>query len=605
MIFYDLSFKLPHKKKISNKATGIAWLIDNGYRTPDGIYIHFHKSSYSFKKLKKGLDKLKGRIRKISNNSSFVVRSAHPQEDALTESMAGKFRTIPNIGLEEIISAIDEVVVHSFKIFPKYPETGIIIQPQIKSKYAGILFTSNPITGLIKEGLVSITTGAGPHLVSGQITGNTYYVDDSVKLISGNHEIPKFILNKFPSYIKSLRNKYDYPADLEWVIDNDNQIWFLQIRPITGIGPDKNRLLKIGDQYKNGGDNEKNNIRYFAKRFDLKASQGWEVSLSTYSDQNDIMNLFADLHIDSLLSIVLTEPSLIQRKIYRKFCSKTNLLNRVYELINKFKSEYLKIKCTLLEIINPVFSGIIKMEKSNFIIELAKGHYIAKGITPLSNYLLDKDYKVQDKNEVVQDEFYILFETGPKKIKERQKNSFSSNQLKKIARSLKPLLEEFPCVLEFGIMANHDLILMGYTKEACRNDYIEFQSGIISPGIIKGVVIYPETSQLLKKSVDMHMLDFISITNENSRKGKFIIFAERPSLMLQIFIEEFGVGNIGFLFKELSLLNHFSIRLRELNIPALWWDSDITKYLNKEVVLDAQSAVLDKIKRIKEVKQND
>ena len=605
MIFYDLNFKLPHTKKISNKATGIAWLIDNGYRSPDGIYIHFYKSSYSLKKLKKGLDKLKGRIRKISNKRSFIVRSAHPQEDALTESMAGKFRTIPNIGLEEIISAIDEVVVHSFEIFPKYPETGIIIQPQIESKYAGILFTSNPITGLIKEGLISITTGAGANLVSGQITGNTYYVDDSVKLISGNHEIPKLILNKFPSYIKSLRNKYDYPADLEWVIDNDNQIWFLQIRPITGIGPDKNKLLKIGDQYKNGGDNEKNNIRYFAKRFDLKASQGWEVSLSTYSDQNDIMNLFTGLHIDGLLSLVLTEPSLIEQKVYRKFCSKNNLLNKVYELINKCKSEYLKVKFTILEIINPVFSGIIKMEKSNFIIELTKGHYIAKGITPLSNYLLDKDYKVQDKNEVVQDECYILSETGPKKIKERQKNSFSSNQLKKIAQSLKPLLEEFPCVLEFGIMANQDLILMGYTKEARRNDYIEFQSGIISPGIIKGVVIYPETSQLLKKSVDIHMLDFISITNENSRKRKFIIFAERPSLMLQIFIEEFGVGNIGFLFKELSLLNHFSIRLRELNIPALWWDSDITKYLNKEVVLDAQSAVLDKTKRVKEVKQND
>jgi rifampicin phosphotransferase len=279
MIFYDLSFKSLSKKNLSNKATGIAWLIDNGYRTPDGIYIHFHKSSYSFKKLKKGLDKLKGSIRKISNNRSFVVRSAHPQEDALTESMAGKFRTIPNIGLEEIISAINEVVVHSFEIFPKYPETGIIIQPQIESKYAGILFTSNPITGLMKEGLISITTGAGAHLVSGQITGNTYYVDDSVKLISGNHEIPKFILNKFPSYIKSLRNKYDYPADLEWVIDNDNQLWFLQIRPITGIGPDKNKLLKIGDQYKNGGDNEKNNIRYFAQRFESLSRMG---SLSKY-----------------------------------------------------------------------------------------------------------------------------------------------------------------------------------------------------------------------------------------------------------------------------------------------------------------------------------
>ena len=63
----------------------------------------------------------------------------------------------------------------------------------------------------------------------------------------------------------------------------------------------------------------------------------------------------------------------------------------------------------------------------------------------------------------------------------------------------------------------------------------------------------------------------------------------RSSLNLTSVIEKYGAGNIGFIFSELSTLSHFSIILRELGVPAIWLDHDISQYLNKDVLIDAHS----------------
>ena len=158
--------------------------------------------------------------------------------------------------------------------------------------------------------------------------------------------------------------------------------------------------------------------------------------------------------------------------------------------------------------------------------------------------------------------------------------------LKKIATIFRPILEEYPYIIEFGITEEDEVILLDYVEEKKTVSSDNVLTGIISPGSIKGTFIDSSLLDLENKSFDYHQKNQI-IENMDHKSGK-IFWALRPSLYLTALIEEHGSKNIGFVFKEFSLINHFCIILREFDIPAVWIEQDVSNLFGKEIILDAE-----------------
>lgn len=600
MLIRKISSLTNSKNVGTSKALGISWLIKNDYNAPDGLYIELKRESYSYEKL---FAQLGGRIKefcKMNESEYYIVRSSHTQEDGLINSMAGKFRTISNLQSDEVIQAINEVVSHSFASSPSESVTGIIIQCQIKSTVAGVLFTSNPINKKKKQAIVSVTNLDGASLMVGKDAGNTYSIDSNeVKLISGTQDISKKFFKDFVKYVESFRANYQLPADIEWVIDENETVWFVQIRPITGIGPESNAYFDLGKNFVDSINEEKNNIRYLAKRFGLYASKGRQLKLSTSSKENDISKLLIGFPSECFVSAILHQPSQLKGLAKRTFGTFNTLCEKISKILEYAKDDYLEIYITLLEIISPEFSGIIKKEDYTVMIDITKGHYLTKGVVASSSYVLDQLYNIVKKKEALQHEHFLVTENCQKKVREDVKLSFSQNQLGLIARSLVPLLDYFPCILEFGLMKDGKLLLMGYIKEKnTETTRFALETGVISEGLIKGVLVIDNEVLTKNNSFNSHF-GYLENCDDDTTNGNVIIYSTRASLDLKMYIEKYGANRIGFIFKEFSLLNHFCILLRELNIPALFVDNDLSEYLGKEIVLDAHFSVINSNERVR------
>ena len=220
-------------------------------------------------------------------NSDFVaVRSSASAEDLLEASFAGQYDTFLNL------KNYDQVLLHikrcyasiwtnraiSYRQKNKIPhdevEMATIVQKMVPAKSAGVLFTINPITSKKSEILIESNFGLAESIVSGRSSPDQFMVQktgksrkQSFKILNkriGNKMIaahPKQMenesgieyveltdeMNKQPSLsdkeviqlakVGAQIEKFfgGRPQDIEWAIDQNNNIFILQSRPITSL----------------------------------------------------------------------------------------------------------------------------------------------------------------------------------------------------------------------------------------------------------------------------------------------------------------------------------------------------------------------------------
>jgi hypothetical protein len=603
IIFYN--FTKCNKRDYGNKALGLLWLHNNGFKIPRSLCISIHRTSSNFlSDLDK--EKIKLHIIEHSKNATMIVRSSSLVEDTSTSSLAGYFMTIRNLtNPKSVMSAIEKIFRHAFIMKPELDTMGIIVQPQIYAKYSGVLFTSNPISWERNIGLLSAVHGSGHLLVSGKETGSEYILNPpNIELVNGKAIIPNNLLQLLATYCKEIRLKYKSPADIEWLIDESHKFYFLQIRPITGINTDINKLNTVGENYEDNVNNEKYNLRYQAKKLSIKVSNGWSLIISCESQSNDIERMLSSIRSNAdLFSLVLMKPPLSKGKVYRQFCTQNSLSQNLSTLIKKVKSNYLIVECIIKEILKPVYTGMISKTANGYQIEIARGHYLPKGVTKISHYSIDYYKNVIYSREIIQPYYYEISEKEPIKIEFGKKIEFTVEELSEIIRELDPLLCTLESVVEFGVMRNWDIIALDYVKDAIQPCPLERLNGIISKGKRTGVFV--KAKHILK---DHNSFDYHKKNHLDDRiigQKQVIIWSELPSLNLMNLIEMFGKDYIGFVFSEFSLLSHFSITLRELGVPAIWYNNDVEKFVSKEVIIDAETARLPMEKRLVVLKNKD
>lgn len=208
----------------------------------------------------------------------WAVRSSATTEDVAHASSAGLYRTHLALALAEIEHAIKDLWASLWEArVVSYltqrsqgvmPRMAVVIQPMIDAQAAGVAYSIHPVTKRRSQVMVSAVPGLAAPLVDGTVTPDQYVVDvtpegESVKirthllackvdcLFLSNTGLRRISLDNgaqsrssltdmqllsLAHTAKNIERAFGQPVDIEWAFDT-NQLWILQARPITTIGP--------------------------------------------------------------------------------------------------------------------------------------------------------------------------------------------------------------------------------------------------------------------------------------------------------------------------------------------------------------------------------
>jgi phosphoenolpyruvate synthase/pyruvate phosphate dikinase len=123
------------------------------------------------------------------NAASVAVRSSATLEDLPDLSFAGQQDTYLNIVREDDLvravidcwSSLWSARAIGYRMVNHISQDGaglaVVVQEMVQSEVSGVLFTANPLTGLLSESVIDATFGLGEALVSGQVEPDHFVVN--------------------------------------------------------------------------------------------------------------------------------------------------------------------------------------------------------------------------------------------------------------------------------------------------------------------------------------------------------------------------------------------------------------------------------------------
>jgi len=176
----------------------------------------------------------------------LAVRSSAEGEDGASLSFAGQYNTYLNLSSEpEVVEAIEKCFAsqkqESVKSYKEnlsingFSGMNVIVQEMIDTRASGVLFTADPVNNRHDKLSMTITKGVGEKLMSGQVDGEQFDFFKEDKQLPESKIIDKHTFELIVEQAKDIEIKFGQAADLEWAIDGENQIWWLQLRPITKL----------------------------------------------------------------------------------------------------------------------------------------------------------------------------------------------------------------------------------------------------------------------------------------------------------------------------------------------------------------------------------
>jgi pyruvate,water dikinase len=205
-----------------------------------------------------------------------AVRSSATAEDTAESSFAGMNETFLNIrGADAVIDAVRRCWRSLFGARTIYyrgvngygqadMDIAVVVQLQLASTRAGVMFTVNPATGERGELVIEGSFGLGEAVVSGSVSPDRYVVDKATLAIRRREVHHKELIIEYAAeggtQTRSLSEQeavrpvltdeevvavaglgrriekhYGTPQDTEWAFDPAGELWMLQSRPITTL----------------------------------------------------------------------------------------------------------------------------------------------------------------------------------------------------------------------------------------------------------------------------------------------------------------------------------------------------------------------------------
>jgi phosphohistidine swiveling domain-containing protein len=231
------------------KAAGLVRLLSAGAKVPDGFALEataLPPDRWSQSNRSAFLAK----INNLLETSPVAIRSSALREDSSEKSFAGLFETVLGVeSAEEALAAAARCIAsgRSDRV-TKYAGTaepllvGLVVQRMVHATKAGVCFTRDP-SGKDSAAVIEAVEGLGDALVSGRTRPARWRAYRSGLGVwdCRSDELPAILCTAEAAEIASgsaaLEKDLGQPLDLEWAIDREGTLWWLQARPITTLRP--------------------------------------------------------------------------------------------------------------------------------------------------------------------------------------------------------------------------------------------------------------------------------------------------------------------------------------------------------------------------------
>ena len=233
-----------HARFVGGKAAGLSRLLGLGVSVPPGVVIPAPATTHmlapeNWCEIVEAWRALQAPV--------VIVRSSAVGEDSAEASFAGQLESIADVEhAHDLRQAVlkclasrgsDRVRAYERSRGHALGGLGIIIQQQIAASMSGVMFTRDP------EGrpgvLIEYCAGAGEALVAGRINPGRVLVDDEVQREADAEGVVMSdeTAHALAAEGRRIAEALGAPQDIEWTIDRQGRIWFVQARPITAILP--------------------------------------------------------------------------------------------------------------------------------------------------------------------------------------------------------------------------------------------------------------------------------------------------------------------------------------------------------------------------------
>jgi len=240
---YSLN-RIPNEKLnlVGGKAASLSAMIRNlKVRVPDGYAVT--AEAFENGRIKEdAMNELNALVSRLPKSQTYAVRSSAIGEDGLNRSYAGQYETLTDVKPEGIVDAVNYVISSSdSERVEEYKNSfdeeksgiGVVIQTFVKPEFAGVLFTSDVITGKDDNFVGNYVHGEGEQLVSGASNAEEFRIGVLQYSYEGNKEFEKYA-KTLRKYCIDIRKFYGVPMDIEWAV-SEGKVCILQSRPITTL----------------------------------------------------------------------------------------------------------------------------------------------------------------------------------------------------------------------------------------------------------------------------------------------------------------------------------------------------------------------------------
>lgn len=532
---------------------------------------------------------------KLADQISLAVRSSAQNEDSSAGSLAGHYSTV--LGRQTSETLPDAVVRVSTNTHDR-GAIPVLIQPLVRALVAGVAFSADPITLERNSPTISWTDGTAEDLVSGETSGTTIR-----PLSDGSDAAPwpcnSALLDELLEALTTLERELRAPVDVEWAVDQNDCLWFLQLRPVVVpkaacLHSSHESLIRSLPPQVSA--HSKLRLRDRCESHGVRLSDAIAV-VSTSMDQELCLPVGFPDPAASGVSVVLLHPTRVEGSVQREFASSNdvdvpfwvsecrrysirrypsdnNLHRTVQQLLNVgLRSHWLSC-VTVQEILDSPATGIVRQLGDAYVAEVAIGHFVPKGIVATTRIIFDAAGNVLDLHRVDQLSAYrivnghVVLETEVS-----QDLPFSIQQIVHALLAIIPVLNDYPAgALEFGLLDSVDRT-EAYVIDIAESDLAPvdqldaraLRAGIVSPGFATGTCVRIQNAQIAE--VDAHLHNHYSASRHSDNYAR-IFCADKASIDLLPMVRSAPPGS-GFVFRQASILSHLAVVLREAGLPAV------------------------------------
>lgn len=231
------------------KALGLAELIRLGVPVPPGFVIAHATGAELSDAVVERFSRMQA-----AGQTPVAVRSSAAGEDGAEHSFAGQYDTVLGVSsVDELAAAVEKCVrsVGSDRA-TAYQDSGpaarmhLVVQQMVDARAAGVVFTADPTSGRRDLLVIDAVRGLGESLVDGSSASDHYvlsHAGDPVAAETGAHPaVTAADIARIRTGALLAAERWGRPLDLEWAIDADGELWWLQARPITTLPGDLNEM---------------------------------------------------------------------------------------------------------------------------------------------------------------------------------------------------------------------------------------------------------------------------------------------------------------------------------------------------------------------------